>query len=174
MKKTSSSMQWFSFGNMPLQCFEHRAKRGGKNGFSKTTIFLSSFLNHFWILSWQTKVWWSDGLGFPSSFGLWTWLMVFWPFVSTFLFIVDYWTCWALDPWWINKVLDSVCRAPKKWASTVCMHINIFILSNAFLVSTLHKDSHSISSPKSSWKNNFLHRVYITLLLWEERCICPI
>ena len=75
--------------------------------------------------------------------------------------------CWALDPWWINKVLDSVCRAPKKWASTVCMHINIFILSNAFLVSTLHKDSHSISSPKSSWKNNFLHRVYITLLLWE-------
>ena len=31
---------------------------------------------------------------------------------------VDYWACWALDPWWITEVLDLVYRGPKKWAST--------------------------------------------------------
>jgi hypothetical protein len=40
----------------PLQRLEHRAKRGGKNGFSKTTIFPLLFriiLNPL-VLSWQT------------------------------------------------------------------------------------------------------------------------
>ena len=55
--------------------------------------------------------------------------MVFWPFLSTFYLpwttgLVGLWTpsgsirCWTLDPWWINKVLDSVYSGPKKWAST--------------------------------------------------------
>jgi hypothetical protein len=37
---------------------------------------------------------------------------------SHVLSTVDYWACWALDLWWITKVLDSVYRGPKKWAST--------------------------------------------------------
>ena len=31
---------------------------------------------------------------------------------------VDYWACWALDPWWITEMLDLVYRGPKKWAFT--------------------------------------------------------
>ena len=34
---------------------------------------------------------------------------------------VDYWICWALDPWWITEVLNLVHRGPKKWTSTKSM-----------------------------------------------------
>jgi hypothetical protein len=45
--------------------------------------------------------------------------MVFLAISFHVLSTVDHWACWALDPWQITEVLDSVCRGPKKWASTV-------------------------------------------------------
>ena len=104
---------------MPLQCFEHRAKRGGKrNGFSKAAIFPLLFLNQFLNLAladlslmirWARFPFFFWALGLADGF-----LAISFHVLST----VGYWACWVLDLWWITEVLDLVYRGPKKWAST--------------------------------------------------------
>ena len=99
---------------MPLQCFEHRAKRGGKNGFCNTAIFPLLFLINFLNLALADLSLMIRWVGLPFLFWALDLADGFLAISFHVLSTVDYWVCWALDLWWITEVLDSVYCGPKK------------------------------------------------------------
>ena len=92
-------------------------RQEGKNGAWEP--FSLSFSNYFRIpLCGRPELDDQVGWASPSSFGLWARWMAFGPFFIHVLSTVDQWICWALDPWWITKILNLIHGGPKKWAST--------------------------------------------------------
>ena len=83
---------------MPLQCFEHRAKRGGKNGFCNTAIFPLLFLINFLNLALADLSLMIRWVGLPFLFWALDLADGFLAISLHVLSTVDYWACWALDP----------------------------------------------------------------------------